>query len=425
MNGGVVEATSNIEKANEKNPSSANASVKIGSSWNHNGNFAPLKIYGCKIYEAGVLVRNFRPCIVDGVVGLRDSLTGLFVSYPPSKSRTDVNRLEYGGAISVFGADSVPYIESAGLDGQFILTDYKPCGATRAEIDFEQLYVTKRKFLFGVHATGTEFAFALYAMDTTRTYGYCCQDDDPNWTYEGMPAWTFLRTTLILDAKNRNYAKAESRAAVTNWITGIWTTPSPEKRSQYNLPIFASRQRVSVGGVDLLDDYETASSGYWTGYMPMRLYGFRIYEDDTLVRDYVPTNRDGVVGLQNVLPGGNFLTTWTSPSGVTGPDFVYGTSSTNAPAVIPAAVRLPYRKSVTLMASMPNALSYRWVKNGEYIPGETEAALTIDWECSGVSDVYRVMAIYPVGVDDLTVSSGLSNPIPVEHLSAGLMTIFK
>ena len=45
--------------------------------------FAPLKIYGCKIYESGVLQRSYKPYVKDGVAGLLDTVGSAASSLPP------------------------------------------------------------------------------------------------------------------------------------------------------------------------------------------------------------------------------------------------------------------------------------------------------------------------------------------------------
>ena len=128
--------------------------------------------------------------------------------------------------------------------------------------------------------------FGIYAFTNGR-YGYNCQDDSANWTHGDTttPAQTLSRITLILDAKNGQYAVAEAgRTNKTYAISG-----SRSKRSTHNLPIFAGH------------DYAAANR------MPMKLYSFKLYEDDVLVRDYVPAVKDGVAGLQDRLPNGKFL----------------------------------------------------------------------------------------------------------------------
>ena len=377
--------------------------IKLAARYELAQDFAPIKIYGFRVYEAGELVRNFTPCSQDGVIGLKDAVTGLFVSYPPAKRHETSRSLEYGGAIAV-AAD--PYIEGSGANGPYIVTDYKPCGTTRAEIDFAQTAFDTAvgHYPFGIHATGTQFSFGVYAFQTTQTYGYNCNDGNPKWHHAGMPTQTLARTTLILDAKNGKYIAAEARGAVTNKVFTISDTRTPTVRSQYFLPLFISRQKTDVS-----DEDGGGKNPYPAeNRMPMKLYSFRLYEDDVLVRDYVPAVKDGVAGLQDRLPGGKFLTPATG-------SFTYG-------GVFPVTVgqdsqSISHGKTATLTASAPGAISYRWLKNGEPIVGGENGALTVAWRKGPSSDAYQAIAQFTVG--GLTAEGEPSAAATVENLPMG------
>ena len=387
--------------------------IKLAARYELAQDFAPIKIYGFRIYEAGELVRNFMPCSQDGVIGLKDAVTGLFVSYPPAKRHETAKSLEYGGEIAVV-AD--PYIEGSGVNGPYIVTDYKPCGTTRAEIDFAQTAfdTAAGHYPFSIHATGTAFSFGVYTFASTQTYGYNCNDGNPKWHHSGMPTQTLARTTLILDAKNGKYYAAEARGAVTNKTFNIADTRTPATRSQYYLPIFASRQNTSVSDEDGggTNPYPAANR------MPMRLYSFKIYEDDVLVRDYVPTVSNGVAGLQDQLPGGKFLAPDTGT-------FAYG-------GVFPVEVsqdvsKIASRKTSMLTASAPGATSYRWLKNGEPM-GEgvgADGTLTVVWRNpkSKPIDTYQAIARYASG--GVTAESEPSSGVAVEYLPMGTLFSFR
>jgi hypothetical protein len=365
-----------------------------------------MKVYGCKIYEAGELVRDFEPYVRDGYPGLRDKLTGRFVTYPQNKKREAAAVLSAGGEGLLAEAD--PYIEGSGANGPYIVTDYKPCGSTRAEIDFAQTVfdTAVTHYPFSIHASGTAFSFGVYAFVNTQTYGYNCNDGDPKWRHSGMPTQTLARTTLILDAKNGKYYAAEARGAVTNKTFNITDTRTPTARSQYFLPIFASRQNTGVS-----DEAGGGSNPYpAANVMPMKLYSFKIYEDDVLVRDYVPAVSNGVAGLQDQLPGGKFLAPATGA-------FTYG-------GAFPVEVsqdkqKLSARQTATLTASAPGATSYRWLKNGKPIEGGTNGTLTIAWRkpTNNPTDDYQAIARYTS--DGLTAESKPSVAMTIENLPLG------
>ena len=393
LRGGVTENALTIPASTEH--VAAAISVKIAASFRGNQNYAPLKVYGCKIYEKGVQVRNFVPCVKDGIAGLQDTITRLFVSYPSDKARTTSNNLSVGGNIKVL-AD--PYIEGTGANGPYIVTDYKPCGMTRAEVDFVQTSVdtTTSHYPFSIHAGTSNFKFGIFALASSQTYGYNCTSAGANWTYGGMPAVTNVRIKLILDAKNKKYHIAE--AGRTNATFTISQTYAADARSQYNLPVFSTHQDNAS------DTYQAACR------MPMKLYSFKLYEDDVLVRDYVPAVSNGVAGLQDRLPGGKFL------APVTG-SFTYG--GVFPVEVSQSATKVSARNSVMLTASAPGATSYRWLKNGEPIEGGTSGTLTVNWinPKREPTAIYQAVAVYTI--DGLTAESEPSAEMTDENLLMG------
>lgn len=391
--GGVTNGVKTLSASAESRPANTHT-IKIAAYYNGNDNYVPMKVYGCKIFESGVLVRDFVPCVKDGIAGLKDTITGLFVSYPSDKARATSGSLSVGGNILV---DADPYIEGSGPNGPYIVTDYKPCGTTRAEIDFEQtvLDTSVTHYPFSIHGGGDVFLFGVYAFTNGR-YGYNCRDDSANWTHgdADSPPQTLSRITLVLDAKNGKYIATEAgRTNATYTISG-----SRSKRSTHYLPVFASH------------DYAAANR------MPMRLYSFRLYEDDVLVRDYVPAVKDGVAGLQDRLPGGKFLAPATGA-------FTYG-------GVFPVEVsqdmaRLSTGGSATLTASAPGAASYRWLKNGEPIEGGTSGTLMVNWRKpkNAPTDAYQAVAVY--SIDGLTTESAASSVLTIENVPAGMAILFK
>ena len=391
--GGVTNGIKTLSASAESLPANTHT-IKIAAYYTGNDNYVPMKVYGCKMLESGVLVRDFMPCVKDGVAGLKDAITGLFVSYPSDKARITSNGLSAGGSIKV---DADPYIEGSGPNGPYIVTDYKPCGTTRAEIDFEQavLDTSVSHYPFSIHGGGDVFLFGVYAFTNGR-YGYNCRDDSANWTHGDTtsPAQTRSRITLVLDAKNGQYIAAEEgRTNATYTISG-----SRSKRSTHYLPIFASH------------DYAAANR------MPMKLYSFKLYEDDVLVRDYVPAVKDGVAGLQDQLPGGKFLAPATG-------SFTYG-------GVFPVEVsqstgKISHGHTATLSASAPGATSYRWLKNGEPIDGVTSGTLTVNWRRpkNTQPDAYQAVAVY--SIDGLTAESAASSVLTIENVPASMVISVK
>ena len=119
--------------------------IKIASYIGGANYNAPLKIYGCRIFEAGELVRDFVPYVKNGVPGLRCSKTGTFV--PGKDANNGGNLLTYGGTIA---GEQDSYIESDGTTG--MNTGYKMKGVSRVEMDF-QLVTTNASAQWRLYGT--------------------------------------------------------------------------------------------------------------------------------------------------------------------------------------------------------------------------------------------------------------------------------
>jgi hypothetical protein len=205
------------------------------------------------------------------------------------------------------------------------------------------------------------------------------------------------RVRLILDAKNSKYIAAD--AGVTNAIYTIDKgTRTGSNRATHYLPIFATH------------DFAAASR------MPMRLYSFKIYEDDVLVRDYVPAVKNGVAGLQDQLPGGLFL---APPTGT----FTYGGAF--PASVTQSSTKVGHHGPVTLTASASEygAMSYRWLKNGEPVEGGTNGTLTVAWSKGESTDVYQAIACYVI--DGYVAESKVSAELAVRNLPTGAVILIK
>ena len=150
--------------------------------------------------------------------------------------------------------------------------------------------------------------------------------------------------------------------------------------------------------------------------MPMKLYSFRLFENDVLVRDYVPAVKDGVAGLQDRLPGGKFLAPATGA-------FTYGGAF---PVEVEQSVsKIVHGETATLTASAPGATSYRWLKNGAPIEGGVNGTLVVEWRRPGnwSTDAYQAIAQFASG--DFVAECESSEVVTVKNLQTGMGLIVR
>lgn len=245
-----------------------------------------LKLYSAQVTEDGVVIHDYVPCKKGDRVGLYDKKTGEFWG---SATR------ELAIAGDYLTVEDDPYISCAdnniasGTKAVFN-TYYKPNAKTRIELDYAlAAYYTEGWTgdwalmhcnwdgtndggLFGAYHNANNFGVSmdmekwksLGALGTPKTYG---KD---------------IRRTLVIDIPNgKSTMLVSGYTAGSYMMTGSWT----EGKVYRNL---------------VLGGYSSGNGGC----APMKVYGFKIYENDELIHDYVPAKigdegflKDKVTGL--------------------------------------------------------------------------------------------------------------------------------
>lgn len=219
-------------------------------SVNNGGNYnkASMKLYSCKIYDNRTLVRDFVPArrISDWKAGLWDKVSYRFY--------TDENDGDFkaGAENSIIPEIGIPieYIEATGT--QYINTNYKLTTNTKVTADFQ---ITSQQSLnndiFGVVG---QFSFRQYGgTNHFRTVsGNTTADFDSTVSILNRHIVQKTFTSTIID---NNYNKTTSGTATISY------------------PLY-------------LCAYNSGSS--ISNYGHLKLYSCKIYDGDTLVRDFIP-----------------------------------------------------------------------------------------------------------------------------------------
>lgn len=166
------------------------------------------------------------------------------------------------------------YIQSTG--GQYIDTEFIPDNNTSVEIQF--LFNVVRdghnRGVFGTRAGATSKSFCLIASNMAQLYtGYGTTNTNPNRYFE--------KSTMYVVKKQKNITIMDDEIITT---ASVQTFTCP-----YALVLFSVRNA------------STTPSFYST----MSLYYCKIWDGDTLVRDFIPCRRisDSVVGLYDKVNG--------------------------------------------------------------------------------------------------------------------------
>ncbi len=333
------------------------------------GNYAAIKIYGCKIWEDGVLVRDFVPYVDNGTVGLRDEVTGAFIA--GSDKSGGGNALAYGGAIA---GEQDAYLESNGTTG--LDTGYKMKGTSRLEMDFA-LTTTNGCAQWRVFGSDTQ-------ETSLKTYLYL--DGSLHWTMREKPLNKY--TTDTPDTE-RHTAVLDLYHGKVCFTTGDATNWSGAASSSYDYSALPEASKT----LPILGRY--SGDGY--ALVPKaRVYSVRIYEEDALAHEFIPYSRDGVVGLYDTMTGDIVSNGSTFTFDGVGQD--HGQLKTYLKPGY--STEVSYGNTVTLTAYAPGATSYRWLMDGEPVDGGTDGTFEVAWanggsrSAEGYRHTYQAIAVY-------------------------------
>lgn len=230
------------------------------------------KLYGCKAYQNGVLVRNFIPAESgSGAVGLYDTVNGKFYanngtgSFIAGQMRTlppEYTQLEY--------------IESNGT--QYIDTGYSAPNGFIASVDFTFTSVSTS---FG-YIAGSHDLQSPYGRNGVGTNGASYWEIGLGDTYPSpaiQPIEGIRHTLLASTVKGDSYLEVDGIELITS--------ADASTRSSQNLLVFTNQYQIAFG------------SGSTKG----KLYSLKIYSpDNTLVRDFIPCkNPINQVGLYDLV----------------------------------------------------------------------------------------------------------------------------
>lgn len=336
---------------------------------------AKMKFYGLKIYEDGRLVKHFVPYVRDGLAGVVDKKNIADFRFN-GQSLTNNPFVAVGGDVEMAEGTNDQYLESDG--SQYLNLGYKATATTRVEIDFS----TRRPFIngdaawFGARGDGLDF----WGGASKHRLGFTCGASSWVGLNESNGKINLGRMKLVFDAKNKSVACTQGGKTV--FSCGLGTV---EGKSNLDMFLFV----VNKNG--------TAYSGL---PLPLRIYSFKIYENDELKHAFYPYCQGNVIGLRDTETGA--IKTDCANSAT--PFKVRGCSRDGESftfETLPAAnYSVEPSDSVTVSVTAPNTDRFVWRKNGRVIEGETTGTLTIPWERTSATAAYTVAPVYTINPAD-------------------------
>lgn len=348
----------------------AQTPLKLATSYG-TGNFAPMKIYGLKIYESGALVKDFRPIVTNGVAGLIDTADAAAAPLFAATYGSDQPRLAFtpGGSIACLDGSDEAYLDF--YDNVKIDTG---------------CVVTKDSCI--------EAEFAIRDPNDGRAQYFLVQEPPTDGSSVGV--YLYLRTDTAPQTFGYKFENCVNYSGTPTVI------PAAHDRTYFKFDGPNQQMTIVRGGSILADQHTsgtlTASGGSTTlklggSKSTMRLYRLKVSQGGAPTSDFVPAKVGGVVGLYDRLKD-----EFHAPTGGT-----LGMSGKGAKDVAefletPQPARLMSGDSpATLSCRAIGAKSYEWFRDGVKLDGETGETLSVEWiRGRPYVHTYSVVPVYEV-----------------------------
>lgn len=209
------------------------------------------KMYYCKIYENGTLIRDFIPCKdKNGTVCLWDAVTGVYYYNQGTGQFLDPD----------FSPTQLTYIQSSGT--QYINSGIIPNQDTKIEIDMQSTSSTTSNVFAGARQ-----AYQNNAFYVSQQYGD--GGSNPQLYRIAYGTEVYNIPDLYQDTNRRLFVLDGNKAYMDNTL--INTFSSQTFTSPVPLWVFTGNNNGSLMQPAL-----------------MKLYGCKIYDNGILVRDFIP-----------------------------------------------------------------------------------------------------------------------------------------
>ena len=226
------------------------------------------KWYYIKVYRSDTLVRDYVPCVrnSDGVAGLYDKVENKF--YTNSGTGSFGSGATTGGVVEEY--QRVEYLEATGT--QYIDSGYKP--------------------------TSEVLKYDLEYAITSSTFGFSIMgNNDDTDKYFGIQFWGnrfYVGTSRALLYKSWTQNQKYHKIVEANNGTLTVITDGVRESTSYVSSLY---KNSSIGLFACKGDTKVESYGQ------ARIYYAKIYDNNILVRDFVPVvrSRDGVAGLYDMV----------------------------------------------------------------------------------------------------------------------------
>jgi len=251
-----------------------------------------VRCYGVKIWQDGDLVRDFRPCVTNGIAGLYD-VKSEKIFLP------EAGALEPGPVLKLRSRPDhfIQYVEATG--SQYIDTEI--VGRCNSAMEAHVLWSntsTDTGFLGAyISSNGTssdgDTRFALYGCHGTHWMAHRSYDNKIDRTAKGS-------VTGSPEVKNRTAEPDYISSSISHDGTSVtyWMEVNGTKR------INQTREEEGLNtGLNMYLFTFNMGGTAWTRKAKVRCFDVKIHQDDVLVRDFLPCLKDGRAGLYDAVSG--------------------------------------------------------------------------------------------------------------------------
>ena len=343
--------------------------LRIVSSSATGNYYSPMKVYGLKIYESDVLIRDFRPTVTNGVSCLVDACNPANVCYTtPYGGDTHRLMFEAGGNIDCTDGSDEAYLEfngSGNIDTGCIVSN-----DSRIDVD---LSLWDAYNVLNSGDSGQQFLLW----------------QEPN-IGSGVAAYLYTSPTKF-------YYRLSDCTAQSGLDTGI---SASNDRRQFTFDglngKFTVRKGreveldIPMGGAHTLSNGGSVTLKIGNKRSRMRLYSFKVTTNGNVVRDFVPYVTNGVAGLYDLAGNQFYPLTGGKVRGK-------GTKGKSEFVVSPQPARIDINGTDTLTCLAPGAQRYEWYRDGVKLDGETGDSLTVNWaKGRPYTRTYSAVPVYTV-----------------------------
>ena len=250
-----------------------------------------VRCYGAKIWQDGALVRDFRPCVTNGIAGLYD-VKSEKIFLP------EAGALEAGPVLKLRSRPDhfIQYVESTG--SQYVDTEIvgRCNSAMEAHVLWGDNSLDKSFLSSRISDTGTtaekDTRFILYSGNSMHYMAHRSYTRATDCTVSGSVSGSPVVTKRTAEPDYISSSISYDGTSVTYWMEVNGTKRINQTREEeglntgLNMYLFAQ----NLGGSPTL-------------FSNVRCFDVKIRQDDVLVRDFLPCLKDGRAGLYDAVSG--------------------------------------------------------------------------------------------------------------------------